>query len=53
MESIDIINEYLIVEDNADIIYLDFSQAFNTVFHYHLWAKMKNLGIQKKSYNNK
>ena len=34
--------------DNADIIYLDFSKAFDTVSHYHLQMKMKNLNISKK-----
>ena len=49
LECINIINEYLIEGDNADIIiYLDFNKAFDTVSHYHLQVKIKNLGISKK-----
>ena len=32
----DIIHEYLIEGDNVDIIYLDFSKAFDTVSYYQL-----------------
>ena len=32
----------------ADIIYLDFSKAFDTLSHYCLLVKMKNLEISKK-----
>ena len=32
----------------ADIVYLDFSKAFDTVSHYHLQVKMKNLDISEK-----
>ena len=48
LESIDIINEYLIGEDNVDIIYLDFSKAFNSESHYLLLVKMKNFGTSEK-----
>ena len=43
LESIDIINEYMIKEDNADIIYLDLRKAFDIVFHYHLLVNKENL----------
>ena len=52
LESIDIIYEYLMEGDNASIIYLDFSKAFDTVSHYRLQVKMKNLSISKKIVNS-
>ena len=33
--------------DNPDVIYLDFSKAFDTVFHYCLLVKMKSFDISK------
>ena len=45
LESIDAINEYLSYGNCADILYLDFSKAFDTVSHYRLLIKMENLGI--------
>ena len=44
LESIDIINEYLIEGDNVD-----FSKAFDMVPHSHLLVKMKNLDISKRN----
>ena len=44
---LNIINQYLIEGDNADIIYLGFSKAFDMVFHNNLQVKMKNLSISK------
>ena len=41
MESIDMINEYLMKGDNADIIDLDFNKEFD-ISHSHLLVKMKN-----------
>ena len=35
-------------EDNADIMYLDFSKPFHTVSQYRLLMKIMNLGISKK-----
>ena len=43
LESIDMINEYLMEGDNADIIYLDFSKAFDTAFHYYSPVTMKKV----------
>ena len=34
--------------DYADIIYLDFSKAFDTVSHYRLLVNSKNLGVSKE-----
>ena len=36
LKSVDIINEYLMEGDFADIIYLDFSRTFDTVSHYRV-----------------
>ena len=47
LESIDTINKYLKEVDIADIIYLDFSKAFDMVSNYCLLEKIKNLGISK------
>ena len=44
LESTDIINEYSMKGDNVDIIYLDFSKAFDIVSHYRLLKeKLKEL----------
>ena len=48
LESIDIIDEYLMERDNANIIYLDFRKAFDMESHHRLLVKMKNLDISKK-----
>ena len=48
LESIDIINEYLMNGDKGDIIYLDFIK----VFDYCLLVKIKNLVISKKNLKN-
>ena len=45
LESIDKIYEYLAEGNTADILYLDFSKAFDTVSHYRLITKMRNFGI--------
>ena len=51
LESIDTINEYLSEGNIADILYLDFSKAFDTVSHYRLLVKMENLGISTNIIN--
>ena len=48
LESVNIINEYLMEEDIADIMSLDFCLAFDTVSHFRLQVKSKNLSISKK-----
>ena len=47
LENIDIINEYLIEEDNVDR-YLDFSKIFHMLSHYRLLVKMRSFGVSKK-----
>ena len=39
LESNDIIKEYLMESDNADIVYSDFSKTFDTVCNYRLLEK--------------
>ena len=51
LESIDIINEYLSDGNCADILYLDFSKAFDSVSHYRLILKMENFGISSTIIN--
>ena len=51
LESIDAINEYLNEGNSADILYLDFSKAFDTVSHYRLLIKMQNFGISSNIIN--
>ena len=36
LKSTDVINEYLMKRDNVDIIFLDFSEAFDSVSHFRL-----------------
>ena len=48
MESIDIIDEYLIKRDYTGIIYLDFAKTFDKISHDCLRVKMKNLAISYK-----
>ena len=49
LESIDIINASLMQADNVDIIYLDFSKAFDTISHFSLLVKIKKVSISKKN----
>ena len=35
-------------DDNADIIFLDFSKEFDTVSQYHLQVSVKSLDISEK-----
>lgn len=51
LESIDTINEFLSESNFADILYLDFSKAFDTVSHYRLLIKMENFGISTNIIN--
>lgn len=51
LETIDIINEFLCDDKYADILYLDFSKAFDSVSHYRLLIKMENLGISTNIIN--
>ena len=49
LKSTDIINEYLMEVDNTDVIYFDFSKAFDTVSQFLLLVKRKNSFIYKKN----
>ena len=51
LETIDVINEFLCDDNYADILYLDFSKAFDSVSHYRLLIKMENLGISTNMLN--
>ena len=51
LETIDCINEFLSDDNYADILYLDFSKAFDSVSHYRLLIKMQNLGISTNMLN--
>jgi hypothetical protein len=51
LETIDAINEFLSDGNYADILYLDFSKAFDSVSHYRLLIKMENLGISTNMIN--
>ena len=51
LESIDTIKEYLMEWNKADFIYFDFSKIFDTVSHYYLQVKMKNLDISQQIVN--
>ena len=51
LETIDVINEFLSNDSYADILYLDFSKAFDSVSHYRLLIKMEALGISTNMLN--
>ena len=42
------IDEYLMEENDGDIIYRGFSKLFDTLSHYNLRVKMKKQNIRKK-----
>ena len=52
LDCIDIISEYLMDGNDMDIMYLDFSKAFDTESHDPLLVKMKNLAISKNKIAN-
>ena len=43
LESFSILNKYLMIEDNRDIVYLDFSKAFDRVSRYHLFGSIRKI----------
>lgn len=51
LETIDVLNEFLSNDNYADILYLDFSKAFDSVSHYRLLIKMEALGISTNMLN--
>ena len=51
MESLGTIYSILSTEGECDVIYLDFSKAFDSVPHQRLLIKMANMGISDKYVN--
>ena len=51
LESLDTIYSILSTEGECDVIYLDFSKAFDSVPHQRLLIKMANMGISDKYVN--
>ena len=49
LEFIDVANELIAAGECVDIFYMDFQKAFDTVPHYRLITKLKNLGIGGKT----
>lgn len=52
LESFDVINDFLAQGESADIFYLDFQKAFDTVPHYRLLIKLKSFGITNNTLNS-
>ena len=51
LESLDTIYSILSTEGECDVIYLDFSKAFDSVPHQRLLVKMANMGISDNLIN--
>ena len=51
LEFIDVANELIAAGDCVDIFYMDFQKAFDTVPHYRLISKLRNLGVSGKTLN--
>ena len=45
LESIDAVNDLLAEGGCADILYFDFSKAFDSVPHHRLLVKLRNIGV--------
>ena len=50
LEQFDVILDYIDENANVDVVYLDFSKAFDKVDHTIVLQKMKNLGINGQVY---
>ena len=51
LETLDIANQYIAEGNCVDILYFDFSKAFDTVSHYRLLVKLEALGFSKNMLN--
>ena len=48
LESIDAVNDLLAEGGCADILYFDFSKAFDSVPHHRLLVKLRNIGVPEE-----
>lgn len=51
LETLDKANEYMAEGNCVDLLYFDFSKAFDTVSHYRLLIKLETLGFSKNMLN--
>ena len=51
LETLDLVNEYLSDGNCVDILYFDFSKAFDTVSHYRLLIKLEAIGFSSNMLN--
>ena len=51
LETIDTVNDFISDGNCVDILYFDFSKAFDSVSHYRLLIKLRALGISPKFIN--
>ena len=51
LETLDLVNEYLADSNCVDILYFDFSKAFDTVSHYRLLIKLEAMGFSTSMLN--
>ena len=51
LETLDIVNEYLAEGNCVDLLYFDFSKAFDTVSHYRLLVKLESMGFSNNMLN--
>ena len=51
LETLDKANEYMAEGNCVDLLYFDFSKAFDTVSHYRLLVKLQTLGVSENILN--
>ena len=51
LETLDIANEYIAEGHCVDMLYFDFSKAFDTVSHYRLLIKLESMGFSQNMLN--
>ena len=51
LETLDLANQYLAEGNCVDILYFDFSKAFDTVSHYRLLIKLEAMGFSQNMLN--